>query len=131
MKRTLLFIFTSLLLIIAAANYASAQQYKPTAVNGAHWIVIKTYAVSPNPVDGGIWDYYELAGFMRDDTTARKVYGIDWMTTDLDQCPNEHTLPPGSSSYVLHTNNYAPGIYFCGLLNQTTRSPLNKLVIIK
>ncbi len=298
MKRTLLLIFTSWLLFIAAINYASAQQYKPTAVSGAHWIVIMTYEVSPNPVDGGIWEYYcngdtlineieykiiyrrdleitqsgppftpisdyELMGFMRDDTIARKVYGIDWLTTYPDECPegeeylmfdfslsvgdttdiclfafeqeeimaiwygeaffqmvnifitpssslyegigsqyglfeamisisgystylyyycpgspceylvstqnivtpeyfklypnpssstltidfdagnkwqkvvvynsmgiavDEHALSPGASSHVLHTNNYSPGIYFCGLVNQNTRTTLAKFI---
>lgn len=31
---------------------------------------------------------YQLAGFIRDDTTARKVYSIDWVTDFFDNCPN-------------------------------------------
>ena len=104
----------------------NAQEYIPTAVEGAHWIVRLYDHTQPNPVDD-LWEYYaegdtmiedvlykkiykrslvvtqegppfeadgpyELYGFIRDDSIARKVYAIE-IDESVSECPtNEEYL---------------------------------------
>lgn len=118
------------LLIAAVAFFmlqqSNAQEYIPTAVEGAHWIVRLYDKTQPNPVEN-LWEYYadgdtiitdvsykkiykrslvvtqeeppfeadgpyELYGFIRDDSTDRKVYAIE-IDEHVSECPtNEEYL---------------------------------------
>ncbi len=118
------------LLIAAVAlsmlQHLNAQEYIPTAVEGAHWIVRLFDNTSPLPVDD-LWEYYaegdtliedisykkiykrslvvtqegppfeadgpyELYGFIRDDSTGKKVYAIA-IDEISSECPlNEEFL---------------------------------------
>ena len=118
------------LLIVAVAFFMlqqlNAQEYIPTAVEGAHWIVRLYDNTQPYPVDD-LWEYYaegdtiidnitykkiykrslvvtqegppfeadgpyELHGFIRDDSIARKVYAIE-IDEPYSECPlNEEFL---------------------------------------
>lgn len=118
--KTILLLFSALLL-----QQISAQDYNPTAVEGAHWIIRFDEMDTFQPVDD-LWEYYasgdttidnytykkiykrdlvvtqngppfeaeapyELFGFMRDDTVAKKVYAIQYESEN--QCPeNEEYL---------------------------------------
>lgn len=43
----------------------------------------------------------------------------------------EYDLPAGSENYTINTSNLSPSLYFCSLSNNTHRSPLRKIVVIK
>lgn len=127
MKKIMLFIIT-VINLLSPSDQVSAQEYKPLAVDGAHWIIAFHNEQTIFPIDG-LWEYYcngdtsinsivykkiykrdlevtqdgppftgsssyQIAGFIRDDTSTKKVYAIDWVTEFFDNCPNgeEHLL---------------------------------------
>jgi hypothetical protein len=60
-----------------------------TIDNVEYKVVYKRYleVTQSGPPFTGI-STYQIAGYIRDDTSSRKVYAIDWMTGVFDNCPN-------------------------------------------
>jgi len=73
---------------------------------------------------------YVVAGFLRDDTIARKVYAIDWETGFYDLCPNgeDHLLfdfslnVNDSANFCLYSSTLSiTDIYYYNLYNQQVK----------
>lgn len=66
--RNLLFAISILLL-----QQINAQEYNPTAVEGAHWIVSVDDINTFEPVDG-LWEYYSSGDTLIDDLNYKKIF---------------------------------------------------------
>ena len=58
----------------------NAQEYIPTAVEGAHWIVRLYDNSQPNPVEN-LWEYYAEGDTMIEDVSYKKIYKRNLVVT--------------------------------------------------
>lgn len=84
--KTLLFLFAVLLL-----QQANTQEYNPTAVEGAHWIIRFDDMDTFQPVDD-LWEYYASGDTTIDGLTYKKIYKRDLVVTQ-DGPPFEAEAP--------------------------------------
>lgn len=73
--KTILFLFAVMLL-----QQLSAQEYNPTAVEGAHWIIRFDEMDTFQPVDD-LWEYYASGDSVVDGYSYKKIYKRDLVVT--------------------------------------------------
>lgn len=90
-------------------------------VSSKNLIVPDFFTISPNPATNLVHISFDK----KNQWDKLVVYN------NLGTIIKDYTLPVQTDNFTINCENLTPGFYFCGLVTGSTRSPLNKLIIVR
>lgn len=79
------------------------------------------WMIYPNPAT----DLVQISFDKKDQWEKVVIYN------NLGTIVKEYTLPVHTDKFTLNAENFTSGVYFCGLINRSSKSPLNKMIIVR